>query len=1428
MTGPTATEPTADNTGGGDANDNDDDNEKAGVGNAVDSSARASGTPDDDGVDRDGSTVADGVRSGTDEGDNEIDVDVAPGEGASIDDDAHTGDAPGGNGGDEDGGAEADGSLDGDGGNVAEDSDVGGGGGDDNEDWDADDGDADLEDFVGRIVLSAFKAGAKDVLIHGTIISTSHTNPLSSEPSRSFTVRYPDRGDLELELSNSQMLADLLPASTGTQRLDSFESWPKLFGLYEAVRSMLLAGRSFSTGDDGLMRTIFSYQPRTKITSTNVAVKVKRWQLSLLETMDKAAPRIYHLGKLMLPVFKHVQQAYASRTGGSLPTSDPPSLSDFHEYSSEDFAAAAHLSQPQPTPHVGGGGTGSGSAGGVGHDPEGTAPDTDDESDLDDDSDDDFDDDDDGEVEPTSPSQTGRDVDGNLTNRRSNVMAFPMDDFCHSPFRTVENVPRNLAEKWAIVSDILMNRLMASKGGTDKRSKRRLLTDSRWELGKSQLFLRGTGKGWKKDRQAIEYRLDMFLGRNFSGVLALWEEEYREKTSTHVTPKEDTVTSRLRQCVDSFHAGLVRRGLCVLEGLGRASADSVEIISQMVDKHPQRPQKVDAPPAGLCREPPNLSKLGAVVDAANPKIGVSVRGLRPGHIKALRGRVFTDSRAVQAFETFTKLGVMYLDGSFPPWLRRRFNAGLLTPLIKKLRSDGGTPDARPTNARDIDVSMWNQALAKAHVKEVSDRVTPQQLAVGVSSGTELKVLGTKIKLEQMAHKAFCVVFLDLKNAHNEFRRSATQDALLRPKPDGSVSPGMASLARAHEADSGQPGAIYMRSSLAARGFQFLCDGMAGGPQGSPLTNLFFPMAIDHALKETERLFPEVEVKAIQDDIDLSGDPKLILGPNGALKFLLDALEAQNDLKPNHSKFQAITTDPKAWEDAGPPLWLERRYIITDPALKAAVATAEAAAADAEATAARLTVSGAPPVVRLAAVSAAEDLKAQAAAVRASVPEHSKAYGAISCGAAIGDDAFVQDFLLAKQTELCGDPSADLSGTISNTSTLLAQDSTHSASAAIFYSLQARADFILGTHLPSQTRLLAAAIDEALAKAYEKAFGFDVLGATGCFPSQDDPSFIRDLASLKAKHGGCGFRRTTLRAPFLNVMANILPQFGTLWPTLGSVVGVGCFTGDHKATAWATFFASGSVYALEFQAEIERVKSLRASALAAAGLADNPPASDLFDTATVGFGAGVKKLHHVIFEAIGSLQAQAMRLRAAALLQDDQRKLAFEQSGSCPFSNTLFTGTPSRWLRFTNLEFHVAVQSKFGAALTCLKPLVGCPLQSSSSSDTPRVELFGNAIKKLKGATGGGTTQNHNSFVNALSYWLGARAGIPLKGGTFGRPSSCKGIFSPLSSLLSAPPLLLPPPPSPPPPLRLGQPRTACLCRRSSRTWSSTAATCART
>ena len=63
------------------------------------------------------------------------------------------------------------------------------------------------------------------------------------------------------------------------------------------------------------------------------------------------------------------------------------------------------------------------------------------------------------------------------------------------------------------------------------------------------------------------------------------------------------------------------------------------------------------------------------------------------------------------------------------------------------------------------------------------------------------------------------------------------------------------------------------------------------------------------------------------------------------------------------------------------------------------------------------------------------------------------------------------------------------------------------------------DYLLGTHLPSETRGLADKVDEALRKAYTRCFGIDLLNPEGTRSDQTDPTFCRDLMGLKAKAGG---------------------------------------------------------------------------------------------------------------------------------------------------------------------------------------------------------------------------------------------------------------------------------------------------------------------
>jgi len=117
---------------------------------------------------------------------------------------------------------------------------------------------------------------------------------------------------------------------------------------------------------------------------------------------------------------------------------------------------------------------------------------------------------------------------------------------------------------------------------------------------------------------------------------------------------------------------------------------------------------------------------------------------------------------------------------------------------------------------------------------------PQQLGVGVSGGCEIKVIGAKLKIEEAQRDGthLVLVCLDLKNAHNEYCRAGAQAAL---DEHGQQDDCLKHLAQAHRADCGHHGDVYMRSSSSPTGFTKICESTAGGPQGSPITNLAFPI-----------------------------------------------------------------------------------------------------------------------------------------------------------------------------------------------------------------------------------------------------------------------------------------------------------------------------------------------------------------------------------------------------------------------------------------------------------------------------------------------------------------------------------------------------------------------------------------------------------
>ena len=684
----------------------------------------------------------------------------------------------------------------------------------------------------------------------------------------------------------------------------------------------------------------------------------------------------------------------------------------------------------------------------------------------------------------------------------------------------------------------------------------------------------------------------------------------------------------------------------------------------------------------------------------------------------------------------------------------------------------------------MDVSSWTKAQQRAHCNEVSRQLIPQQLAIGVSDGVTIKAHGSNLRPELARRRGekYMQLALDLKNAHNEYNRRMAQQCLVEHESAHPNSGAWMDLSRVHHSDCAQPSDVYMRDATAARGLKHVCEGKAGGPQGSALTCIVFPILLDGILKKTEQMFPGIETKAIQDDVGLYGDPAIILGEGGALDFILAEFKVA-DLEPNLKKFQAYTISPTEFQaalSAEQKKWLKRTYIITDPILRAQVEHAETLAGDAKAAAA-----DAPPATKAEAKVAAQCLAAAAESMRAAVPEAHRAYGITGCGAALGDDAYVQDFLLQKERELCGDPETGDVGTIARVTAALSERSAHCAHTAIFYSLQNRVDYVLSVHLPSQTRQLVAAVDEALRKAYARALGADILNPAGDHPEQPDPTFTRDRFSLKHSLGGGGFRLTAGRIPFLNSLFNALPAISgstaqaPLWPSLAHIVGDRSIydkDSNPEEQCWTTFFASECRMAREMKEEIARTRHLYGEALESAGLAANPPQSAVFDRPDEGFGYRIGKVQKRAFDEIKDLRARGLELRAGKLPSADQRRMAFVFSNKDRYANSFGEGAPVRSIPFSNEEFRVAAQSRFGVPLTCLKPHINQTLESNASATDKFVDAFGNNLKKLVAAKGGGTLKNHNSFQNAISQWC-RRAGIPHRGGKSGTPQTCAGLFS---------------------------------------------------
>ena len=201
--------------------------------------------------------------------------------------------------------------------------------------------------------------------------------------------------------------------------------------------------------------------------------------------------------------------------------------------------------------------------------------------------------------------------------------------------------------------------------------------------------------------------------------------------------------------------------------------------------------------------------------------------------------------------------------------------------------------------------MKQKSICKKYSTHVGRKLEPEQLAVGTPSGIHNKMITIRIQQEKARlnqndndpQKKIIASTLDFVNAHNVYGRCKSTKKLIKlQEEDPYLKPLVQAILSVMECNP----EIFVHTT---KGLNLLCYSEEGGAQGNPLTNLAFAITIDDALKNTTAKFPEVMIRAIQDDVTIIGPRNQIEGDEGAWEFLKNEIFEVSDcvINPRKSK-----------------------------------------------------------------------------------------------------------------------------------------------------------------------------------------------------------------------------------------------------------------------------------------------------------------------------------------------------------------------------------------------------------------------------------------------------------------------------------------------------------------------------------------------
>ena len=1153
--------------------------------------------------------------------------------------------------------------------------------------------------FIGKIVIDYFDGDHNIGEVKSFKSLGGDCSPTSVYNGILFLVRFDN--DLVREYCHSDLLP-LLVHGEGKYSGLTHKAWLHAKKTYKTISDALHSGTASARTPD-FMKSIFDFRPNTVITKQSMRQKLNARNRELHSDRTSRLPsNVQHVAKGVLSALRYFLEHYISIYGGPPPSIDAPTSADFPPYNSPEFAARCavqgeDLTQDPfipPTPandHDGGG---------------------------------EVLDDPDGKDIPVESSAFDR-VDFEISNMVDGLEAidhFNLADTLLNPFKLLSLVSPSSCEEWASAYALAAKQLIQAceRPSNDPLRRIQILRSVKWYCILPQVIFRNPNRDKERNIQIVNFRLRQFLSGNFRDLLGHWFKDVHKERLRARRQRAESSEKLLARAVNLILCGDIGRGLRLIDSNGVSSQEDPQVREQMRKKHPSPDKSMEWPDLPqdwiqVARDKIDFGKpLERVLNDADPKAGVGPRGLHIHYLQVLAKGSFSNAEAQNAFPLLASLGKLYLTLGLPAWVRLCLGSGLLTALNKVAPKEGTTPDARPVRAEDADTGSWCKALARITAPSVRDATGPHQLGVGVSGGVELYGIGFKMRFEDAVRNGIekGLVKIDVKNAHNSFPKD---DAQRRTIEAAQTDPRLIPLAVAGASILRLPTPIYMRDYTSPTKFDLLCEGLKGGGQGNALTGQFYVINQDPALKAVQAKFPNVDIKAIQDDITIFGDPDDLFDETddegrvievGALT-LLDVKLKDCGHECNLTKFACVGTTPDAC--AKKPSWLSEPTSIqtTDGSII-------------------------------------------------------QARGIDICNNPIGEDLYVETFLANKLESICK--------AIKHSSDSLSVSSHHANFLAFYHSYQARFDYWMATNNLVFTGPLALKLDAFLRDILNTIAGFDIFEP----PPEGTPllSFTEERVALKLKNSGLGFRLYKHRYLLLNSMNNVLPQaidrldengnlIKGLWNSLSSLLGTGSFDDANKDQCWAGFHASDSSFASDHQNLICVVKNRYLESHTT--LAIDPPDCGIFTASDSCFGYGIKKLHKAIQDTVREFDYQIVQSLADSMSGDDQRRITFCSTHNNSFANSFpLALAPETSMRFSLQEFVVAMARKLGAPIPQLLAFVGTTIRSEGKSHKVRVDQFGNGVASAPGVRGGYVTTAHN-WIQRDAMKQVAISGVPVMG-----------------------------------------------------------------